>query len=243
MVKLHVIHFFKMASTVWFAADGGPEPAFPALAFMDRQHCELLQNAKQFRKAKPPQTVNGKFDRKGRRTKNPAREYMAGFFRTLLHQHGSDPALVPSAPSNTRALKACIAAWSGHWFFGTIVKTDAKWWDEEQHGLLQSTEGTGETQEGFLKGIMANQRQHFKNRVRKATAMTASSPVSVVNIHGGGGKGINITTSHSSVTVNSAVPALASARQPTPPVSDDDEQGQDDDDEEDMLLEKIRLLE
>ena len=237
----------------WVAADNGPEPPHPSLPFLCREHCEILANAKMFRKPMAVRHQEGGFDRKAKRVSNKPRDFMATYMRTLLVTKGFDPSQTPTTPSNARALKASVTAWLGHWFYGTILKTDAQWWDDEHgHPLLTPTEGKGETPKAFLSAIMANQRQNYMKKM-KANAKALNPPIkaetrTVVSMSGidVGGHGIVVSSAHSQVNVNVSHPPHTRENQLDVDhvlVESGFEQDQDgSDDEEASLLREIELI-
>jgi hypothetical protein len=192
--------------TYWVSADGGPEGPDGNLAFLHRNHCEVTQNAKLFRKPLAVRTQDGKFDRAGKRASSMPRDKLSAYVRAILTQKGFNPAKIPRATSNMRACASTLETWRAHWFFGTVLKTDSMWWDRDYHGGLDSVEGKGETPEGFVQAIMGNQRQQYMKKMKKTTLSGAPPPpeTALVNM-GGNGDGVHITGVHNStITLSSA---------------------------------------
>ena len=226
--------------TYWLSADGGPEGPDSTLPFLHRNHCELMQNAKLFRKPLAVKTRDGKFDRGGKRASSMPRDKLSAYVRAILTQNGFDPAKIPSATANTRARAASLETWRAHWFFGAVLKTDSKWWDRDYHGGLDSIEGKGETPEGFVQAITGNQRQQYLNRMKKTTLSAAPPPpeTALVNISamGGNGGGVHITGVHNSTIT------LSSADANNACVSDEVGLTVEPDAEEQALLERLEFL-
>lgn len=188
----------------WLAADGGPEQ--DDLPFLHRDHCDMLQNARLFRKPVSLKNGDGKFERGGKRPTSIPRDRLSSFIRTILSQKNFKPSQLPKAPANARAIADAITVWESHWFFGGVIKTDSKWWDHECHGGLDSAEGKGETPLGFIKGIVANQRQQYTKKTKKAVLDATPppppiSPVTITSVVGGNVEGINVTGNHSTISV------------------------------------------
>jgi hypothetical protein len=180
----------------------------PAVAFMHRTHCDLPANAKQFRMPVSKRDGDGLFVRKGKRQTSVARDHMSTLFRGVLKQNGFTPSQPPGSPANKGALQKSMAFWRGHWFFGTVLKTDAQWWDPDKHGMLVlAAEGKGETPEGFLGAIMANQRQQYMSNQRKV-ALLSAPPVNIFS-----NSGVQMNHAHAAVSTIT-IPPHARARSP-----------------------------
>ena len=243
MIHSYVNHQYSTA--MWRLADGSPEGS-PPLPFLHRDHCEILANAMQFRKALPMRNSEGKFNRNAKRQKSVARDNLSAYVRGLLMQFGFKPNQKPSVAVNQKARTATVAAWHSHWFFGTVLQTDSKWWDEDYHGGLPSGEGGGEKPKDYVQSIMANARQVYMKKIKKAAEVAAppAPPAPPVQLFLGG-EGINISSTNSHVTVSNntiSQPARANHACVLGEVNDGDDGNYDDEEDVESIERELELM-
>ena len=108
----------------WKDADGGPETS--AKDFMHRDHCQIVANAKLFRKEPSATGDDGKFDRTAKRPgRRGPRKSLLAFLRIQVQTSSFNQKQQISSENNANAMRVVLHEWKQHWFWGAILTTDS----------------------------------------------------------------------------------------------------------------------